>query len=202
MKEQDMKREKSTLVKPHNEVLSYLVEVTDKEGHVIKRIEAPSKSFVRQWNQVVNIQAKQLASTLTDTGGVGRSISVVSVNLLIQAGAGVTNYGIRVGKGSTAVTINDYALETPLAEGAGADQLNHVAGTYTGVAINGSDASFNIKRSMINNSGSTISGINEIGAYMRMGSYYGLAFRDVLGGAVSVPDGGAITITYTIKVSA
>ena len=33
------------------------------------------------------------------------------------------------------------------------------------------------------------------------GSYFGLAFRDVLGAGVDVPDGGAITVVYTIKVT-
>lgn len=184
------------------EILSYLVEITDKEGHVIQRIEAPSKSFVQQWNQVMNVGAKQSASTIKDTGGTNRSITMSANNLRIQAAAGVTAYGLRVGKGSTAVTIADYQFETPLAEGTGVDQLNHLVSTYTAPAVVGSDCSFTIRRSMINNSGAPITGINEIGAYMRMSSYYGLAFRDVLGSPASVPDGGAITVTYTIKVTA
>ncbi|MBA7682969.1 hypothetical protein ES703_91325 [subsurface metagenome] len=185
------------------ESLNYLVEVTDKEGRFIQRIAAPSKSFVQQWNQVINVQAKQSALLIKDTGGVNRNVTpAIEMNYLqIHAGAGVTAYGIRVGKGTTAVTITDYALEAPLAQGVGVDQVTHVASTYTVPSVDGSDCSFTIRRSMINNSGATITGIKEIGAYMRMVSYYGLAFRDVLPSPVYVPHGGSITVTYTIKVT-
>lgn len=186
----------------HAQFLTYVVEITDREGQVLRRIEAPSRSFVEQWNQVINVQAKETALTIKDTGGTDRSVTPATPNLLIKAGAAVITYGIRVGKGSTAVTISDHQLETPLVEGVGVDQLTHLAMLSTAPAINGSDCSFTIKRYMINNSGATITGINEIGAYMRMGSWYGLAFRDVLGAPVSVPDGGAITVVYTVKVTA
>jgi hypothetical protein len=204
MKEQDinMKKKDGSRGKPLKEGLFYAVEVTDKEGHVLQHIEAQSRSYVQQWNQVVNVQAKQTALTIKDTGGVDRSITPATQNLRIIAGADVTDYGVRVGKGSTGVTISDYKLEIPLAGGTGADQLTHLAMTYTSPSLDGSDCLFSIRRSMINNSGSTITGINEIGAYMRMGSYYGLAFRDILASPVSVPDGGAITVQYTIKVTA
>ena len=186
----------------HAQFLTYVVEITDREGRVLQRIEAPSRSFVEQWNKVINVQARQTASTIKDTGGVDRSVAVNANNLLIQAAAGIITYGIRVGKGATAVTISDYQLETPLTEGMGVDQLTHLESTYTAPSIDGSNCSFTIKRNMINNTGATITGINEVGAYMRMGSYYGLAFRDVLGDGVDVPDGGAITVEYTIKVTA
>lgn len=186
----------------HAQFLTYVVVVTDREGRVLRRIEAPSRSFVEQWNKVVNVQAKQVASTIKDTGGVDRSVLNATQNLQIQAAAAITDYGIRVGKGSTAVAIDDYALETPLAEGVGVDQLNHLLSTYTAPSIDGSDCSFTIKRNMINNSGATISGVRELGAYMRMSTFYGLAFRDVLGAGVDVPDGGAVTVEYTIKVTA
>lgn len=189
--------------KKHEEGLYYRVVVTDKEGKVLHEEAGPSKSFVQQWNQLTNVQAKGTASTITDTGGVGRSISPYSVTHKIQAAAGVTTYGLRVGKGSTAVAITDYALETPVVHGVGAGQLNHLASTYTAPAVVGSDCSFTIKRNFINQSGATVTGIREIGAYMQMSaSYFALAFRDVLVGSIDVPDGGAVTAEYTIKVSA
>lgn len=93
-------------------------------------------------------------------------------------------------------------LEAPLAEGTAPDQLTHLAMLSTPASIVGPECSFSITRAMVNNSSATITGIREIGAYMRMGSYYGLAFRDILPGSVSVPDGGAITVTYILKVTA
>ena len=185
----------------HAQFLTYVVVVTDREGRVLRRIDAPSRSFVEQWNKVINVPAKLDASTIKDTGGVDRSVALSGSNLRIKAPAGVITYGIRVGKGSTAVTISDYSLETPLLEGVGVDQLNHLLMVSTEPSVVGSDCSFTITRSMINNSGATISGVREIGAYMQMDAYYGLAFRDILPSAVYVPHGGAITVTYTIKVT-
>ena len=37
--------------------LDYRVEVTDKSGRVIQREEGPSRSYVRQWNELVHVQA-------------------------------------------------------------------------------------------------------------------------------------------------
>ena len=184
------------------EFLRYTIVVKDKDGKVLKRLSAPSKSYVKAWSQLFNIGARNAAQTIKDTGGVDRSVGVSNNNWAANAGAGVTNYGIRVGKGSTAVAITDYALETPLAHGVGADQLQHQAQTFTAPAIVASTCSFTTTRVMVNNSGATIVGVREVGCYVRMdSSYYGLGFRDVLGGGVDVPDGGSITVKYTIGVT-
>lgn len=190
------------LPKKHGEFLIYAVTVTDKDGKVLKRITAPSKSFVEQWNKCINVQARHVAATIKDTGGTPRSVDYHSLTLQMNGGAGVTLYGIRIGKGTTAVAITDYALETPLAHGVGADQLYHNAVAISLPAVEGSTCSFTVSRIMINNSGATITGIRELGCYVRMAnSYYGLGFRDVLGTGVDVPDGGAITVEYTIGVT-
>lgn len=89
------------------ESLSYYVEVSDKTGKIVERIDAPSRSYVQQWNQVINVHARQAASTIKDTDGVNRTVSPADTNLRINSGAGVTSYGIRVGKGATAVAISD-----------------------------------------------------------------------------------------------
>ena len=65
----NMKKKDGSRGKPLKEGLFYTVEVTDKEGHILQLIEAPSRSYVQQWNQVVNVQAKQTALTIKDTGG-------------------------------------------------------------------------------------------------------------------------------------
>ena len=197
-----MKKRSDPLSKPHTESLSYRVEVTDKEGRQIFVEEALSRSFVQAWNLLVNVHAKNSDSTIKDTGGTDRSISAAQQSFECNAAAGVITKGVRVGKGSTAVTITDYALETPLVEGVGVNQLTHLIVVFTAPALAGSDCSFTIKRTMINNTGASITGIREIGVYMNIGAtYYGLGFRDVLAGDVAVPDGGAITVTYTIKVT-
>jgi len=182
--------------------LKYLVEVTDKDGKVIQRISAPGRSFVRQWYDAMSAMADNEGRTVTDTGGTVRAATPNAACFYALAAAGITTYGIRIGRGSTAVDIEDYALETPLEEGVGVDQFEHQASTYSKPAVVASSCSFWIRRAMLNNSGNTISLIREIGIYARVAaSYYMLGVRDVLPGAVAVPDGGAITVTYTIGVT-
>jgi len=186
------------------EGLSYEVVVRDRHGKVLKRIAAPSRSYVSAWNQCLYVLNRHSSFTIIDTGGTGRSISYSSSVLRANAGAGEIGYGIRVGKGTTPVTINDYALEAPCGEGSGPDQFLHQAMAASSPVVSGTDCSFWLRRVMVNNSGSTISGIREIGCYVMMKyspAYYGLGYRDVLPNPVSIPDGGSITVTYTLKVT-
>ncbi len=184
------------------ESLFYEVVVTDKEGREIFREEGPSHSYTELWNKVINAHARMGSNTIKDTGGTTRTVGRSSSNLMATAGMGNVNFGIRVGKGSTPVDISDYALETPIEEGAGVDQLSHQEVQNSQPVVSAPDCSFRIWRVMFNNTGSTVVGIREIGCYVVMGSWYGLAFRDVLVGAASIPFGGAMTVTYTLKVTA
>jgi len=186
------------------ESLSYTVEVRDKEGQIIKCISAPSRSYVEQWNQLINLQASQSTKTVKDTGGTDRACEPDARTLRADGVITQVARGIRVGKGTTAVAIDDYALETPLAEGVGVDQLNHQQMIFSLPAVAAPSCSFTARRTMINNSGATISGINEIGCYHESKNgalWYFLGFRDVLPGPVSVPNGGSITVIYTIAAT-
>jgi len=171
------------------EQLFYEVVVTDKEGREIFREAGPSHTSMG-------------SNTIKDTGGIDRTVGRSPSNLRANAGVGDVNFGIRVGKGSTPIDISDYALDTPIAEGTGVDQLSHHEVQNSQPVVSAPDCSFTIWRVMFNNTGSTVSGIREIGCYVVMGSWYGLAFRDVLASPASIPFGGAMTVTYTLKVTA
>lgn len=186
------------------ESLFYEVVVTDRHGKVLQRISAPSKSYCKAWNQMVYALNRHSGTYIKDITGTNRWISYASTCLRAYSLAGEL-YGILVGKGSTPVTIDDYRLESPCGQGTGTDQFEHQATYHTNPAVVGSDCSFTIRRTLINNSGATISGIREIGCYIVLDwspRYYGLGYRDVLPAPADIPDGGAITVTYTIKVAA
>ena len=184
------------------EQLFYKVVVTDKERQEVFREEGPSHSYTELWNKVINAHASMGSNTIKDTGGADRTVGRSPSNLRANAGVGDVNFGIRVGKGSTPVDISDYALEAPVAEGTGAEQLSHHEVQNSQPVVSAPDCSFTIWRVMFNNTGSAVTGIREIGCYVIMGSWYGLAFRDVLAGPASIPFGGAVTVTYTLKVTA
>jgi len=213
MKKQDKRTERIAIEADQSSEpgLSYKVEVTNKDGRVVQSEEGPSHSYVRQWNEILHLQAAAIyiggGGTVKMTNGSIESNAYYSVRSFdSNAGIGVDRSGLRVGKDSTPVSINDYALGNPIAEGTGTDQLEHQLTYFTGPSVMGSTLSFTIQRSMVNHSGATISGIQEIGNYMMFscGMYtrFALGFRDVLGSPFSIPDGGAITVTYTLKVTA
>ncbi|MBA7606166.1 hypothetical protein ES703_13306 [subsurface metagenome] len=202
--EKKQKRIQRTGKKVEDDSLSYMVEVRDKEGRVLQRISAPSRSYVQQWNQLINYQCSKIAKTVKDTGGIDRNTDSDAIIFQSNAGIGVVTFGIRIGKGTTAVAITDYALESPCGEGTGADEFNHQLVEFTAPSVIGPTCSFTITRTMIDNSGAAIADIKEIGCYCKFSDgseRYALAFRDVLPSALSIPDGGSITVTYTIAVT-
>ena len=187
------------------ESLSFMVEVRDKEGRILQRMAGPAHSYVEQWNQIVCLMTRVGNLSVKDTVGTDWGGYATTRSLSADAAIGDTDTGIRVGKGTTPVAIDDYALETPCVEGSGVDQFEHQAVAFTAPVVVGSDCSFIAKRAMLNNSGATITGIREIGCYVGFtGAASGkraMGFRDVLGSALTVPDGGAITVTYRLRVT-
>ena len=66
------------------------------------------------------------------------------------------NYGIVVGTGVNAVTTSDYALQTPIANGAGAGQLSYGLTGYVGTVTLPGSCTLQLTRTFINNSGGDI----------------------------------------------
>ncbi|MBN2239952.1 MAG: hypothetical protein JW712_09255 [Dehalococcoidales bacterium] len=184
-----------------NEALLYKVIVTNKDGKEVFREAESARSFTEQWNKVVYAQARQTTLSITDVDGISRSINNNEYNFLANAGIGNIAQGIRVGIGITPVDISDYALEAPIEHGTGPGQLQHQEMHFTGSVASGSECSFTIWRVMFNNSGADLVAVREIGCHFRIGNYYGLAFKDVLALPATIPYGGAITVTYTLKVT-
>jgi len=180
--------------------LWYSVVVRDRSGKVISRKRGKSKSYLNAWNKLVYVQMSQVNATIKDTGGTDRSVNVHGDTFAMYAAAAVTTYGIRVGTGNTAVTINDYALETLIAEGAGAGQMNHLATSVDVSVVSAPHCYFLVSRTIVNNSGGLIT-CRESGIYARAASFYACVVRDVFGAAQDVPDGGSIIINYTLRVT-
>jgi len=194
------------------EPLAYEIIVTDRKGQVVRRIKAPSRSYVEAWNKIRSAMAHSAPEStnyrvVKDITGTNRNIYYRYNNLYCYGNIGEVDKGIRAGKGSTPVAISDYVLEIPIDEGGGVDQLKHQLTYFTSPAVAGDTCSFITYRSLVNDSGAEIAGIREIGLYVKAGKqgdseYSFLAVRDVLPGGVSIPDGGAITVRYTLAVTA
>lgn len=189
------------------EGLHYSIEVFDKTGIVIFAKTARSESYCKSWNQSWCLEMNaNVLPVITDVTGAAIAPNAKRRSDVFAAFAlaGITTQGIRVGLGNAAVTINDTKLQTPCIEGTAANQFLHQVMVFTAPAVVGGTISFTLKRSMINNSGGAIS-VAEIGCQTLQpdsndSPHYIMAFRDVVG-PISVPNGGGITVTYTISVT-
>lgn len=183
----------------------YTVEVKDKNGKLLRRLKGRSRSYVRQFIDILYTQfGSKTGVTVKDTGGIDRSCDYRDMNLAVSSAENNSDYGILVGGGTTAVTISDYNIESQYAHGTGANQMYHYAVTFTAPSVSGPVCSFVVQRVIGNQSGATIT-VREIGIggmfYGDTGTRYALLVRDILASPLSVPDGGAITVTYTLAVS-
>ena len=167
-----------------------------------------SESFVQQFLQLLFVQMTLPGAnnplSVNDTTNTLRGIyaywasSGANCYLLdvLDAAAG-TNFGIRVGTGTNAPTITDYALQTPVIHGTGAGQMQYGALTF---GLPGSDATtsqLTITRNFTANVGGIT--VNELALYCR--GYDGAAryfciIRDVIAGGIVVPAGQTLTINY------
>ena len=188
--------------------LWYSVVVRDRHGKVISRERRRSRSLLKQWNQLMFVQMTNIALAgadgIKDISGVLQVATKEARNFRMEAHASFT--GIFCGTGDTAVAIDDYKLEAVIASGVAAGQFDYKgAATIGDVTLDGSQAKFVVSRHPVNNSGGSIT-VREIGiyatAYVAASQKYMCAVRDVLVTPLAVPDGGGITVDYTLAVAA
>lgn len=131
-----------------------------------------------------------------DTSNTTRSPSNPQPNVV--AAIGVTTTGIRLGTGTNAVALADYALQTAIAEGTGSGQLTHSAVSFNAPITSGTTRQFTVMRTFTNNSGGTIN-VKEIGLYATANSYYFMIERTL--NTFSILNTASATVTYTISVT-
>jgi len=201
------------------------LEVRDGEGKIIQQHKQRSHSWVRN---AFNLLLSQMASkdmehgtfgpgllSIRDISGIVRGSEGVRVSASTlhetfaggyRANVAVTMNGILVGSGVAAESFEDFILQTPIAEGVGVGQLNHVAmpaltRTYDST-LRRWDVSW--MRFMNNNSGAGIP-VNEVGLFTA-GSAAGISLpflmaRDLLPATVVVPNTGQLRVTYVISLT-
>lgn len=180
-----------------SEKLNYEVEVRDGDGRLLCRRSGVSRSYVNAWNKVLRTLCYGFSTTgVIDTGNVSRTVTAEAVNMRM-AGSGEDYKGIVVGTDNTPVTIDDYKLGAQVTLAGG---WQHYPASYDTPAVVGNTCSFNVTRMIVNNTGGPVE-IKEIGGYIEGKTWYFCGIRDVLGSPVTVPDGGSITVTYTMKIT-
>ncbi len=180
--------------------------VKDKDGKVTEHRVMKSESYVRQFLELLwvtfNHIPTSVALSMRDTSNTLRDVYEVYSNLQCDGLAGDVDTGIIVGTGTTAPTIDDYAIETLIPHGGAGGQLNYSDTTIAAPVSDATTSQLTITRDFANGSGGEIT-VNEIALYVT--GYdgekkYFMAIRDVIGGGIAVPDGQTLTVNYREQV--
>lgn len=118
----------------------------------------------------------------------------------IDAVIGEANKGIALGSGSTTPQPLDYSLESPIAHGTGAGQLQY-GDVYStnGVTISGATSSLIIGRTFVNNSGGPID-VSEVVLYGKTSTTPFLIYRDIFT-TRTINDSQSITIDIQLNIT-
>lgn len=191
------------------------ITLKDKKGKIVfdSGIQ-PSQSYVLQFLQIIcaiitfhgspdpsirdtDAQYQQLGSTnIWDSGDYPFSI---------HGGSGEEYWGLVVGTGDMAEDNENYRLESKIAHGTGAGELEHGGTSYNSPAVNGAGTYYqwHIYRTFANNSGGSIE-VKEIGAQVRYtnspANKYALIWRDLLSPTITIPDGQTLTVNYYLRI--
>jgi hypothetical protein len=169
-------------------------------------IEFPANSLVVAFIPGVFCQLNNAnIANVTDTANVLRTVVPTSICTIAasQAGGSEAAYGLVLGTGNTAVTLNDYKLGTVIAHGNGAGQLNYNImniAFYFPFKIVGSSAQWSILRPITNFSGNDIV-VKEAGIYFRCNSYNFCIERTVLGTEYTFVKNTSVVMEYIVKVT-
>lgn len=185
--------------------------VKDKDGKVTEKRVLKSRSFVRQFLELLWVKFLRLPLKapllMKDTSSFARDIYNKIETFASDGGVGVVTHGIIVGTGTGGPTIDDYALETPIAHGTGAGppkEIQYGAVTFGAPASDTTTSQFTITRNFSNNCGAEIT-VNEIGLYVEgydTGDItrYFMIIRDVIDPGIVVGDGQTLTVNYREQV--
>ncbi|RLE87271.1 MAG: hypothetical protein DRJ67_05130 [Thermoprotei archaeon] len=168
-----------------------------------KILEREAHSFVENFFRILRTMLTSLDEEVVATDGGSTSITDTQDlgSIRVTAVGGDDSYGIVVGSGTTPPTPGDYTLESKIPHGTGAGQLSYGETGVSAVSVKGNDIYLYIDRTFTNLSGADID-ISETGLIgWNTSADHVLLARDVFSPPLTVADGAAITIRYTIKAT-
>ena len=193
--------------------------IYDSNGKIVKQWEEPSKSLTFYYAVFQYNMWSQGNYTLIDTAGSSivpnmGSPGVISVN----AGSGVSTYGIVVGSGNTSNVSQKnmmYSMIALIPNGTASGQLTYQAVSFGTPSESGNTSSWTLSRNFINQSGGTIT-VSEVGIIAYVSGFnltnsagsvltnpdYFLFAYDIPSSAISLANGQTLNITYTFTVVA
>ena len=185
--------------------------IVKKDDKVIKKYrKRKCHSFVRQFIDLLYAGcSKGVNTVILDTSNTNRTYCVLDnsyithdVHIMTNAPVSNATYGPQVGTGVTAVSINDYKIETIINHGIGSGQLQYSAVTFGAPTTTAAGTTFIVTRVFTNGSGNSIT-INEISIVVTAGAsdYLHLIVHDNLVSPVTLANGETVTLNYTFQTT-
>lgn len=189
-----------------------------ESGILVKR--SPSiecRSFTKNFAAIVMMEMGGVATAVDTSNTTYTSVSTVVAGdwgynpwRVTVGTSGNDDCGILIGTGTTAVTINDYMMETLIVHGTSAGQMQYANTTVGSPSATSTTATFRTTRVFTNDSGGSID-VEEIGlvTYSNFWSTtsssaysnkYILIIHDVTGG-ITVTDSQSLTINYDLTTT-
>jgi len=143
---------------------------------------------------------------LKDTGGTDRDYPKLYYRnraiFKFRAGGGEVRFGIFVGNGTTAVSLDDYKLASKIAHGTGAGQLYYYE-TNTQHYTDSDRSYLQVYRLLVNKSESNVT-VSEVGLGFEEHDvsdtlYYFLILRDLVDPAVTVEPAQTLQVRYIFE---
>jgi len=194
-----------------------MCELLDKDSRIVKVLRFESRSFVKNFMNMLYAILCKTTSPAKDLDGnntqwVGAAENKTGhwchYNFKIILDEGRDDAGIIVGSGSTAVTPDDYRLESKIPHGDGDNQLHYYETQLLDPAVADGEAEVKVRRAFINY-GSVPVTVSEVGLVNNPVHYYEdvhsmpgprLLARDVLSSPVTLDPGCSLHVTYRIYV--
>jgi len=171
-------------------------EIRDKDGQFIRELpEEIANSFVKALVDMLYKHFSQEALAIVETDGTSVAHAPFVQDLVVTAGVGITGYGIVVGTGINAVTVDDICLQTQVTANVG-----HGVVSVTIPATVGSSRQLDIQRTFTNNTGAELN-IKEVGLYIITASTAYAYCIDRSLYSIDIANGESITLRYRIKVT-
>jgi len=154
----------------------------------------PGRSLLKQFAQLLYIQMGQTTTAVIDTGGVSRNPTASGLALKVNAGSGVTTWGIVVGTGTDPVVMTDYKLQsqvtTNIFHGPVSVSIENPAANVWRIVAS---------RPFVNNTGAAL-GIREVGLYSQDGGLLVQFCLDRSAYVKNLSPGGGFTFTYRVTI--
>lgn len=169
----------------------------DKNDKILHEEFGEAHSLLRAFNRATYAYFNGPSVSIVNTSNVSQNWDTGDT-MRSDAAAGTTTYGVVVGTGTTAVAIDDYAVETIIAHGTGTGQLDY--GVSTNTTYESASEDYVLCQRVVTNLNAASLSVTESGLYVHNGSYFFCIARDVFASAYTLANGDTLTVQYFIKV--